>query len=409
MNPEEHFHNRVLMHFLFQEAASSGLYWLLVIVLILFGGIRASEASREPDTGKPIIGSSPQDVEDVLVPKPQDFAVEILADGLEIPWDLVFLPDGRMLLTERPGRVRLIRDGRLVEKPYARVDAAHVGEGGLMGLAVHPDYPDQPYVYAMYTYRVGTDLFNKVVRLRDRGSTGVEDRLIAERIPGYRVHNGGRIAFGPDGMLYVCTGDVGQAETAQDIENLGGKILRYKPDGSIPEDNPFRGSPVYAYGLRNPQGLAWHPETGDLFASDHGPSGEFGLFGLDSIRVIAKGGNHGWPLALGEVDMEPYIDPVVFWTRATPPAGMTFFNNDLYAASLRGETLIRIRLISENGSYEVSSIERLFASEWFRGKYGRLRHAAAGPDGNLYVLTSNLDGRGKIREGDDRILRLVPR
>lgn len=409
MNLEEQFHGRVLMNILLQEFASSGLYWLLVIVLVFFGGIRVSEASRQPAMGNPIIGEPPQDTEDVFVPEPQDFTVKVLAEGLEIPWDLVFLPDGRMLLTERPGRIRLIREGRLEKEPYARLDVAHIGEGGLMGLAVHPGFPDQPYVYAMYTYRVGTDLFNKVVRLRDRGSTGVMDRLIAERIPGYRVHDGGRIAFGPDGMLYVCTGDVGKAEVAQDIENPGGKILRYKPDGSIPEDNPFEGSPLYAYGLRNPQGLAWHPETGDLFASDHGPSGEFGLFGLDSIKLIVRGGNHGWPLALGEVDLEPYVDPVVFWPRATPPAGMTFFRGDLYVTSLRGEALIRIKLLREDGSYEAASIERLFASEWFRGKYGRLRHAVAGPDGNLYVLTSNLDGRGRVREGDDKVLKLIPR
>jgi quinoprotein glucose dehydrogenase len=332
--------------------------------------------------------------------------VESFAEGLEIPWDLDFLPDGRALVTERPGRIRLIAGGQLADRPYAAVTTESVGEGGLMGLAVHPDYPEQPYLYIMYTYRAGTDLYNRVVRLRDTGATAVEDKTIVEGIPGNRVHNGGRIAFGPDRMLYVCTGDAGRAEIAQDIENLGGKILRYTPEGTVPKDNPFSGSPVYAYGLRNPQGLAWHPETGDLFSSEHGPSGEFGLFGRDSINVIIKGGNYGWPLVLGAVDMEPYIDPVVFWPKPTPPAGMTFYRGDLYVTTLRGEALIRIGLRGKESAYEAQSIQRLFASDWFRGEHGRLRHVVEGPDGNLYVLTSNLDGRGTPREGDDKILCL---
>lgn len=406
MNREEQFHRRVLRRILLREAAASGLHWVLIAVLVAAAGFARSEASREPETGEPVIGGQPQEVEDVFVPEPRDFLVESFVEGLEVPWDLDFLPDGRALVTERPGRIRLIVNGRLTDEPYAVVDAAAVGEGGLMGLAVHPDYPGKPYIYIMYTYRVGTDLFNKVVRLRDTGEAAKQDRIIAERIPGHRVHDGGRIAFGPDRMLYVCTGDVGRAGIAQDIDNLGGKILRYTPEGAIPRDNPFRDSPVYSYGHRNPQGLAWHPDTGDLFSSEHGPSGEFGLFGSDSINVIRRGGNYGWPLVLGAVNMGPYEDPVVFWPKATPPAGMTFFHGDLYVASLRGEALIRISFRHRDGAYEAESIQRLFATDWFRGKYGRLRHVATGPEGSLYVLTSNRDGRGTPREGDDKILRL---
>lgn len=406
MNPEDAFHKRVLRHILLREAATSGMHWFLIAMFVVFGSIRVSGALPESRVNDPIVGSQPQSVEDMLVPEPGNIIVEPFAENLETPWDLVFLPGGRALVTERPGRIRLIADGRLAETPYAVIDTVSTGEGGLMGLAVHPDYPAQPYLYIMYTYRIGTELYNKVVRLRDSGSSAHEEKIIAERIPGYRVHDGGRIAFGPDRMLYVCTGDVGQAQLAQDIGNLGGKILRYTPDGSIPENNPFEGSPVYAYGLRNPQGLAWHPETGDLFSSDHGPSGEFSLFGNDSINVILRGGNYGWPLVLGSVGMDAYIDPVVFWPRATPPAGMAFFRGDLYVATLRGEALIRIGLARNDGAYEVRFIERLFAADWFRGEYGRLRHVAAGPDGSLYVLTSNLDGRGTPRNGDDKILRL---
>lgn len=406
MSSEEVFQRRLMRHALLKEAATSGIHWFLIAIFVVFGTIRVSEASLESGAGDPVIGSAPQNVEEVLVAEPDDLVVEPFVENLEIPWDLVFLPGGRAFVTERPGRIRLISGGRLAEKPYAVIDTASIGEGGLMGLAVHPDYPGRPYLYIMYTYRIGTRIYNKVVRLRDDGSSAVEDMIIAERIPGYRVHDGGRIAFGPDNMLYVCTGDAGQATTAQNIQDLRGKILRYAPDGSIPRDNPFPGSPVYAYGLRNPQGLAWHPQTGDLFCSDHGPSGEFGLFGNDSINVIVKGGNYGWPLVLGDVDMEAYEDPVVFWPRATPPAGMTFFGGKLYTATLRGESLIRISLDKEDDDYEVRSIERLFATDWFRGTYGRIRQVTAGPDGSLYILTSNRDGRGTPRKGDDKILRI---
>ncbi|HPW68596.1 MAG: PQQ-dependent sugar dehydrogenase [Desulfomonilia bacterium] len=406
MNREKQFHRRVFRRILLKEAAVSGLHWVLIAMLVAVVGFARYEAPHEPKAGEPVVGEQPQEVEDVFVPEPGDFLVESFVEDLEVPWDLDFLPDGRALVTERPGRVRLIVNERLTDEPYAVVDTAAIGEGGLMGLAVHPDYPGKPYVYIMYTYRVGTDLFNKVVRLRDTGSAAKQDKIIVERIPGHRVHDGGRIAFGPDRMLYVCTGDVGQAGIAQDIRNLGGKILRFTPEGAIPPDNPFRDSPVYSYGHRNPQGLAWHPDTGELFSSEHGPSGEFGLFGHDSINVIRRGRNSGWPLVLGAVNMHPYVDPVVFWPKATPPAGMAFSRGDLYVASLRGEALIRISFRHRGGTYEAGSIQRLFATDWYRGEYGRLRHITAGPDGNLYMLTSNRDGRGTPRKGDDKILRL---
>jgi quinoprotein glucose dehydrogenase len=233
------------------------------------------------------------------------------------------------------------------------------------------------------------------------------DRIIVEQIPGYRVHNGGRIAFGPDGMLYICTGDIWQSEIAQNKNILGGKILRYTPDGDIPIDNLFVDSPVYSLGHRNPQGLAWHPKTGTLFSSEHGPSGEFCLSGMDMINIIEKEGNYGWPLVLGDANVDPYIDPIIMWPRATPPSGMTFWNNQLYLATLRSETLIRIDLKPLDDSYETVQIDRLFAEDWFNGNYGRLRDAVVGPNGALYILTSNYDGRGKPREGDDKILRLT--
>ena len=359
--------------------------------------------------GDIVVGDIPQQVKDVLVPQPKDFQIETWIKGLEVPWSLVFLPDGRALVSERPGRIRLIQNGRLAKEPYMRIEVNAAGEGGLMGLALHPRFEQEKYIYVMHTYREQDEIFNKVIRLSDQGKSGKMDKVIIDRIPGARNHNGGRIGFGPDDLLYICTGETWTAPIAQDLNNLGGKILRLDPDGGIPPDNPFAGSPIYSYGHRNPQGIAWHPETGDLFASEHGPSGESGLQGKDIVNVIQKGGNYGWPLVVGKAKIEPYLDPLIMWEQATPPSGMTFFDNALYVATLGSRALVRIRLEHSDGTYEVTAIERLFARRWSDGTYGRLRDAVAGPDGNLYVLTNNHDRRGNPHPDDDRILRLVPR
>jgi glucose/arabinose dehydrogenase len=385
-----------------------GIRVFLVMFLFFCAWQTAPSQAAGTSAGDIVVGDIPQKVNDVYVPRPEDFRTEIWIKNLDAPWSLVFLPDGRALVSERPGRIRLIHGDRLVEQPYMRIDVATGGEGGLMGLAVHPQFDQNPYIYAMHTYRERGEVFNKVIRVADQGQTGKMDKIIIERIPGARNHNGGRIGFGPDGMLYVCTGETWTAPIAQDLDNLAGKILRLTPDGGIPADNPFEGSPIYSYGHRNPQGIAWHPETGDLFSSEHGPSGESGLRGKDIVNVIQKGGNFGWPIVVGKAGKEPYLDPLIMWEEATPPAGMAFFNDALYVATLRSRALIRIRLAHHDGSYEVTGIERLFARRGNNGEYGRLRDAVAGPDGNLYVVTSNRDGRGNPHRDDDRILRLVP-
>lgn len=365
------------------------------------------------------VGGKPQEAKDVFVPEVPGISVEEWVTGLDVPWSLIFFPDeeGRALVSERPGRIRLIKHGRLMEEPYATLKAAPVGEGGLMGLALHPRYPQEPYVYAMYTYREKAQLFNRVLRLKDTGDKGVFDRTIIDGIPGGRFHNGGRIAFGPDGMLYIAAGEAFKAHLAQDIKSLGGKILRVTPEGRVPHDNPFAGSPVYSYGNRNPQGIAWHPATGELFESEHGPSGEFGRFANDEINLIVKGGNYGWPKAVGAPGLRQYIDPVVVWEKTTPPSGIAFvkgnlfagLKGDLFVATLRSEALIRIRLERKNGAYHASLIERWFATDFRKGKYGRLRDVVEGPDGALYLLTNNRDGRGTPRPGDDKILRIFPK
>ncbi len=361
-----------------------------------------------------VVGGSPQGVEDVFMPDGDGVRVETWIKGLDIPWSLIFLPDGRALVSERPGTIRWIKEGKL-RGTYAKIEVSHEGEGGLLGLAADPAFPKKPYIYAMHTYAEGGALFNRVIRLKDNGKTGVLDGIIIDRIPGGRFHDGGRIAFGPDGMLYITAGETFKSDLAQDLSSLGGKILRVTPAGGIPADNPFKGSPVYSYGNRNPQGLAWQPVTWRLFESEHGPSGEFGHFANDEINIIVKGGNYGWPKVIGAPHLSRYIDPVIVWKKTTPPSGITFYRGkrlahlegDLFVATLKSQALIRIRLGEK--SERILRIERWFAKDYNEGKYGRLRDVVEGPDGALYLLTNNRDGRGTPQPGDDKIYRIVPR
>jgi len=370
-----------------------------------------------PAVSRPVVGETPQKMKDRFVADGVGVRVEVWIEKLEIPWSLVFLRGGRALVSERPGRIRLVKDGKLLSQPYAEVEVAYNGEGGLMGLALHPEFSIKPYVYAMHTYRKEGKLFNRVVRFRDTGDRGIFDSVIIDRISGGRLHDGGRIAFGPDGMLYITTGETFRRELAQDLQSLAGKILKLTPEGGIPVDNPFNGSPIYSYGHRNPQGLSWHPETNDLFESEHGPSGESLLFANDEINLIIKGGNYGWPEVVGAPGMKPYVDPLIVWKKTTPPSGITFYRgellphlrNDLFVATLRSEALIRIKWGRRDNKYQVVEIERWFARGDQEGKYGRLRDVVESPEGALYFLTSNRDGRGEPRPGDDKIYRLLPK
>jgi glucose/arabinose dehydrogenase len=370
-----------------------------------------------PAVSRPVVGEAPQKVKDRFVADGVGVRVEAWIENLEIPWSLVFLRGDRALVSERPGRIRLVKDGKLLSQPYAEVEVASNGEGGLMGLALHPEFSSKPYVYAMHTYRKEGQPFNRVVRFRDAGDKGIFDSVIIDRIPGGRLHDGGRIAFGPDGLLYITTGETFRGELAQDLQSLAGKILRLTPEGGIPGDNPFSGSPIYSYGHRNPQGLSWHPETKDLFESEHGPSGESLLFANDEINLIVKGGNYGWPEVVGAPGMKTYVDPLIVWKKTTPPSGITFYRgellphlkNDLFVATLRSEALIRIKWGRGGNKYQVVEVERWFAKGDQEGKYGRLRDVVESPEGTLYFLTSNRDGRGKLKPGDDKIYRILPK
>ncbi len=381
-------------------AVSLLLFRFVCIALALLAG---------PASAQIATGPAPQRVADTYVTSPPGVEITSYVTGLEAPWSLAFLPDGRAVVSERPGRLRLIVGGQLRAAPLATLDVVNRGEGGLMGLAVHPQFPREPFLYAMLTAPTAGGAVNRVIRLRLAGDTASVDRVVVDAIPAGVNHNGGRIAFGPDGMLYVGTGENFQRALAQDRRSLAGKILRVTPEGAVPADNPVPGSAIYSFGHRNVQGLAWHPETRELFTSEHGPSGEGGLSAYDEVNVGRAGGNFGWPIVAGAPSRQGLIDPLAAWPdTTTPPSGMAFWRGDLVVASLRSQALLRITLGRDGAAWHVTRIERWFvAQRGAAGAFGRLRDAVVGPDGALYVLTTNRDGRGTPRPGDDRILRLV--
>jgi glucose/arabinose dehydrogenase len=351
-----------------------------------------------------------------LPPEPiTDPTVEVVATGLSVPWALAFASDGRIFFTERPGRIRVIEGGVLQPDPVAEPPVQPIGEGGLMGLALAPDFASSDHIFLMYTYSADSELFNKIARytLTDAGLT--DEFVLLDDIPGASTHDGGRIAFGPDGKLYATTGDAQQPNLAQDPDSLAGKILRLNPDGSVPADNPTPGSYVYSLGHRNPQGLAWHPETGLFYSTEHGPSGEFGLCCRDEANQIVPGGNYGWPLMAGTTVITPSSEDLIEPFHSSgldtwAPASAAFYDGDelrawqgnFFFGGLRGRHIQRVVLGGPDHT-QVQAVERLFEDE-----YGRIRDVVVGPDGYIYFTTSNTDGRGTPVATDDRILRIMP-
>ncbi len=321
--------------------------------------------------------------------------IEIIAENLQIPWEIAFLPDGDLLVTERPGTLKRIgKEGQI----YTIDDVEHIGEGGLLGMALHPRFSENQWIYLYFTTKSESGLINRVERYRFAGDRLTEKTIIIDNIPGAANHDGGRIAFGPDNYLYITTGDAGNPNLAQNINSLAGKILRLKDDGSVPSDNPF-GNAVYSYGHRNSQGLAWD-DKGQLWATEHGRSGI--QSGLDELNLIKKGSNYGWPIIEGDERKEGMETPVINSgpNETWAPAGMAYFKGRIFFTGLRGESLYEIA-ISQDG--KVESIKA-----HLRGAFGRLRAIQIGPNGYFYLSTSNTDGRGDPRSRDDKIIRLNP-
>jgi glucose/arabinose dehydrogenase len=323
----------------------------------------------------------------------------VIASGLAAPWSIVRLPGGATLISERDtARVReLLAHGGLRNAGVV-AGVRPSGEGGLLGLAFLAGPAESGkagsgkarnpgWLYAYFT--AAND--NRIVRMPLTGAVGSyalgTPELVLGGIPKAGHHNGGRIAFGPDGLLYATAGDAGNTANAQDLGSFGGKILRMTPTGGIPAANPF-GTLVYSYGHRNPQGIAWDSH-GQLWAS------EFGQNTWDELNRITPGGNYGWPVVEGAAKNPRYVDPVRQWhTDAASPSGIAIVNDTLFMASLRGERLWRIDL--STGA----------ASDWFVHSYGRLRDVVSGPDGTLWFVSNNTDGRGSPAPGDDRLYQV---
>lgn len=326
--------------------------------------------------------------------------VEVVAEGLEIPWDIRFLSGGDMLVSERPGRiVRIAKDGTKTPISYES-DVRHRGEGGLLGLTLHPDFTKNDFVYLYVSTPVGTQTENRVERYRLDSNALVERKIILDGIPGATYHDGGRMEFGPDGYLYVTTGDATKPALAQDKNSLGGKILRLKDDGSPAPGNPF-GDEIYSYGHRNPQGLAWDT-AGRLWETEHGPTGENGgQCCHDEMNLLKAGGNYGWPTTIGDAEKSGMTMPALHSSTDTwAPASLAYLNGKLFFGGLRGEGLYEVTINGDN----VTNL-----TEHFNGEFGRIRTVRVGPDGMLYLTTSNRDGRGTVHSGDDKILRVDPK
>jgi glucose/arabinose dehydrogenase len=330
------------------------------------------------------------------------FRVETVLTGLEIPWSMNFAPDGRLFVTERPGRVRIVTLGGASELALTLDGVYAQGEAGLLGLALDPEFAQNRFVYLYYSATVTGGAVNRIVRYREVNSRLGERVVLLDNIPAAPIHDGGRLRFGPDGLLYASAGDAADASLAQDVASLAGKILRLNRDGTVPRDNRFS-SPVYTYGHRNPQGFDWHPTSGDLWESEHGNNGN------DEVNGIRLGLNFGWPRIEGAATLSGMETPITFYNPSIAPSGASFyrgqrlpqFANNLFVATLRGMHLLRVTV--DTSARRVTAQERLLD-----GTYGRLRDVVSGPDGYLYFCTNNRDGRGTPMSGDDRVMRIVP-
>ena len=321
-------------------------------------------------------------------PKDQNPQMSIVVTNLEVPWALAFLPDESILVTERKGTVKLVKDGQ-VSKVALDIKVKQTGESGLHGVAIDPKYPQQPYIYLYYTYSAEGDNSlneqvlssrNKVSKFTFNGVLLKNEQVLVDKIPGATIHDGGRIKFGPDGSLYITTGDASNPSLSQDKNSLAGKILRVK-DGKVE---------VYSYGHRNPQGITWD-DKGNLWETEHGNNA------TDEVNFIEEGKNYGWPTIVGDQNRVGMVSPKKqSGSNTWAPAGMAYHSGSLYFAGLRGQALFQFNIESKS------------LKEHFKGEFGRIRDVILGPDNMLYITTSNRDGRGSPQSADDKIIKINP-
>lgn len=372
------------------------------VALVLAAGLAACTDSGDSpgpaaSPGAPPVTASTRPTQDATsptrptAPSGRVRVIRTLTTGLAVPWGVAFLPDGRAVVTERDSGRVLVVDGRTGKAiPIGSIDmAAPNVEAGLLGVAVSPTFTDDHLLY----FYVSTPEDNRIVRATWDGGLVAEPQTVLDGIPVGPIHDGGRLAFGPDGYLYASTGETGDRDLSQDKTSLAGKILRITPEGEPAPGNPFGDSPVYSYGHRNVQGLAWD-DAGHLWAS------EFGDSTFDELNLIEPGNDYGWPIFEGRGDDPAYTNPKVVWsTDDASPSGLAYQDGHLWLAALRGQRLWRV---------DVDGTDAGNPTDFFVGSYGRLRTVVVAPDGRLWVTTSNKDGRGVPTAEDDRILVVNP-
>lgn len=340
-----------------------------------------STTDPAPSVGKPAPTENSQ----------PDLEPQVVVQGLEVPWGIAFLPDGSALIAERDdAMIQHLDPGGLITEIGTVPGVVPTSEGGLLGLAVSPAYDKNQKIYAYIT----TAADNRVLEMTYDGESLGNSSPILTGIPAGQIHDGGRIAFGPDDMLYVTTGETGDGELAQDPASLGGKILRIKADGAIPRDNPDPRSPVWTTGHRNVQGIDWD-DDGRLWAT------EFGSTIWDELNLIEAGNNYGWPEAEGISGGDEFTDPLIQWrTGDASPSGIAYFDGNLYVAGLGGHRLFQVPVSSDGATGAPKAL--------YSGEFGRIRTVVATPRDTLWFTTSNLDGRGEPAPTDDRVLEIRP-
>lgn len=367
------------------------IVFVILLVITAIASFVVFSSPQEKQT-PPAVSQTPLQT-GVQAPKPDMPVTTIIAENLEVPWSIAFLPDGDMLVTERVGRIQRVTMQGKKTLIATLPDVKQIGESGLHGIVLHPDFAKNNFLYVYYTYSTdGNDTKNRVVRFQLKDNTLTDRKIIVDEIPGALFHDGGRVKFGPDKFLYISTGDAQQPSLAQNKNSLAGKILRITDEGKPAPGNPF-GDRIYSYGHRNPQGITWD-NTGQLFATEHGNSA------TDEINRIEKGNNYGWPTITGDQQRAGMVTPLLQSGQNTwAPGDIAYVDGLLYFVGLRGQALYQVDL----------SKNPLQMQEHFNGKFGRIREIIVGPDNMLFITTSNRDGRGIPSGSDDKIIRINPK
>ena len=345
-----------------------------------------------------IVLTSPNDpipLPDLPSEKLENTSVEILAENLENPRSIAFADD-KIFITEKQGRIRVIANYELLEEPLATLRPADVFDGGLLGITTHPDFKNNHFLYVFLTYQEDKVLWNKVLRIKESNNKLENATTIFDKIPGSVFTNGGFLKFGPDGKLYVGAGTVSDSShLPQDLDSLAGKILRLNDDGSIPKDNPFPNSPVFSLGFRNPQGMTWD-KAGNMYAVDLGPEKN------DEINKIQPGKNYGWPEneCAGN---EKYEGAVMCYDPGIEPGGILFY----YGETINLEKTFVMTSLRASNLYQLEPEEGLQSQKSILSGVGRIRDVIQDPEGNLYAITSNTDGKGFPDRMDDKLLRIL--